>query len=122
MKTFTNAQRLVFEPDLEEVENSLGFKFPTEVKEHYLRVNGGRPVVNLFQKDGQPFRVDEFLAIKHGDPETTLEGTYRRVVGRNPFFPDYLVPIAVDQGGDFFCFSRRNQDYGAMYCYRNDYF
>jgi len=108
--------------DFKDVQQSLGFALPAEIRNHYTHMNGGRPKNNIFRKGDETFRVLAFLPIKYGEPGDTLEETYRRVRSANPFFPEYLVPIAVDDGGDFYCFSRRDEDHGAIYYYRNDYF
>jgi hypothetical protein len=122
MSEFTRTLQTLSERDFKEVEESLGFRFPADVRRHYAQANGGRPKKNVFRKGDESFRVLAFLPIKYGEPGDTLEDTYRRIMGANPFFPVYLVPVAVDDGGDFYCFSRRDEDYGKIYCYRNEYF
>lgn len=34
--------------------------------------------------------------------------------------PDYLVPFAIDPGGDYYCFSTRPADLGAIYAFHMD--
>jgi hypothetical protein len=122
MSEFLRTLQALSEHDFKEVEESLGFGLPPDLREHYAQANGGVPKKNVFRKGDESFRVLAFLPIKYGEPGYTLEETYRRIVQANPFFPVYLVPMAVDAFGDFYCFSRRKEDYGKIYCYRNEYF
>lgn len=103
--------------DLDAVENRFGFKFPQDVRDFYLTTNGGRPEKDRFVYGDQMCTLHEFLPIKHGKKSLTLESTLLRV---RSLLPDHLIPFAVDPGGDFFCFSTREEDLGAIYFYRMD--
>ena len=116
---FTNAGKLVTEHDIEQIETELGFVFPPDVRRFYLHTNGGRPYPHLFPKDGELFAVHQFLPLKFPNPRLTVESTYRDLTTdpATSTFPKYLVPIAIDPGGDHYCFSSRKEDFGAMYCF-----
>ena len=108
--------------ELDELENRLGFKFPEDLRRHYLRSNGGRPVPNLFLKDDEYFTVNEFLPIKYGAPGTRFEDTYRDLVQGTELFPKNLLPIASDSAGDYFCYSLEQRKFGAICFYQSDYY
>jgi cell wall assembly regulator SMI1 len=108
--------------DLNELEVKLGFSFPDDLRQHFLRFNGGRPVPNLFFKNDEYFSVSEFLPIKHGVRGTRFEDTYFDVVQGSDFFPKNLIPIASDSGGDYFCYCLEPGKIGAIYFYQFDYY
>ena len=108
--------------DLIAIERRFGFSFPDTVRMHYLAFNGGRPVKNLFQKDGEYFQIQEFLPIKHGRAGCRFEDAYQDLVIDTPEFPKYLMPIAVDPGGDYYCVSMRPRDVECIYCHVHEYF
>lgn len=104
------------------VQASLGIRIPDEIRKFYLENNGGIPSPHLFRKDEEYYAVHQFLPIKYGKKNETLEDIYRNVVLENNYFPNYLVPFAIDPGGDYFCFSLKENEPGAIYCYVNDYY
>src|ERR1700730_4032622 len=112
MVTFKHSSAPLLASDLDQVERQFGFAFPSALRDLYLRYNGGRPDKDRFVDDSGACIVAEFLAIKHGKASLTLEATMLRV---RHLLPDHLVPFAVDQGGNFFCFSTRESDPEAVF-------
>ncbi len=108
--------------DLTDVEQRFGFSFPESVRMHCLAFSGGRPVRNLFRKDDEYFQIHEFLPIKHGKKDCLFEDTYQDLVVDTPEFPGYLMPVAIDPGGDYYCVSVRPADAGCVYCHLHDYY
>lgn len=108
--------------ELNELETRFGFIFPDDLRQHYLRFNGGRPVPNLFRKCDEYFPVNEFLPIKHGMRGTRFEDTYVDLVQDNDLFPNNVIPIASDSGGDYFCCSLKPGEIGTIYFYQSDYY
>lgn len=78
-------------------------KLPEDLKGFYKINNGGHSEINLFELNGNGYKINEFLPLKYGDD--TIESTYRDTFVDNPLLPNHLVPFAVDAGGDYFCFS-----------------
>ena len=102
--------------ELDEVEQCLGFRFPPGFRDLYLQFNGGRPEKDRFVDDKGPCIVDSFLPIKYAIPAlSTLELSFRRVKIDQSLVPDHLVPFAVDPFGNYYCFSIREQDVGAIF-------
>jgi hypothetical protein len=52
----------------------LGIHLPQDLKEHYLRHNGGRPRPGFFHKDGEAYGVGEFLAMNTGSVKSDTFG------------------------------------------------
>lgn len=106
--------------DLDRVERELGFKFPRDVRAHYLEHNGGRPRRGEFRKGGESYRVREFLPIKYEDRQGRLEDAYIDLRDDEEIVDCQLVPFACDNRGDYYCFSIRPRDHGAIYAFRCD--
>jgi hypothetical protein len=109
--------------DLEEVENRFGFKFPAELRDHYLQFNGGHPEPDRFvDQKGGAYVVDTFLPIKNAIPGlNTLEGSIQWIKVEQCLLPQHLVQFAVDRGGDYYCFSTREEDFGVICLFRMEY-
>lgn len=112
----------ITEMDLAEIENRLGLVLPEDLRQHYLRFNGGHPLQNLFPKAGEYFSISEFLPIKYGTRGARLEDAYVDIVQGNDQFPSDLIPIANDAGGDFFCYCLAPDNLGAISFYQSDYY
>lgn len=108
--------------ELDELEAHFGFSLPEDLRQHYLHFNGGRPVPNLFRKDDEYFSINEFLPIKYGMRGVRFEDTYADLVQDNDLFPKSLIPIASDSGGDYFCYSLKSGEVGAICFYQSDYY
>jgi hypothetical protein len=106
--------------DIDEVESRFGFKFPQEFRELYLQCNGGRPERDRFVDERGTCIIDEFLPIKRGKYGPPLEDAIQHVKIDKALLPDYLVPFAIDPGGQYYCFSTRSADFGAICLYRMD--
>jgi len=123
---FSHSSRPLTEEELTEVEQYLKFSLPPDVRRFYLRQNGGRPMPHLFPMGGELYGVSRFLPIKYPNPPNylTVDSTYRDLTTKpaTSRFPKYLVPIAIDGGGDHYCFSARVEDFGAILCFAWDYY
>ena len=119
---FDDVQRQIDESILVEIQQELGITFPPEIKKHYLTYNGGCPKRYVLRRDANTYVVQEFLPIKYGrDEQLLLEDAYRDLVRDRHVIPQYLIPFAIDPGGDFFCFSTRHEDLGAIFFFQGEY-
>ncbi len=115
MIKFTNSRLAITDSDLSEVEQRFAFKFPPEFRAFYLGTNGGQPDLNRFVDDKGPCIVHEFLPIKHGGTGVVrLETSIQRVRVERDLLPKHLIQFAVDPGGDYYCFSIRQAELGAV--------
>lgn len=114
-----NTKEHITESDLTAIEQKYKFQFPHEIKEHYLRYNGGTPKKSLFiDEDGYTFVVNNFLPIKYGN--STLEETLD-FLRLDQILPEWLIPFADDPGGDLYCFSIDEEELGAIYYWSHEY-
>ena len=120
MINFTRTGSPLAPADLDEIEQRFGFKFPHVFREHYLSYNGGNPDKNRFVGENGRYIVHDFLPIKGSPLGTldTLETTIQCLKIDRQLIPTQLVPFAVDPGGDYYCFSLRPDEVGAIYLFR----
>lgn len=98
--------------DLDGVEDSLGLTLPRDVREHYLRWNGGTPRATCWVVDDEVVvDVAAFLPVRYGDGTRygTLEDTYAAHVAEG-LLPVGLVPFASDWGGAAVCLDVATED------------
>uniref|UniRef100_UPI0013DA4632 SMI1/KNR4 family protein n=1 Tax=Serratia marcescens TaxID=615 RepID=UPI0013DA4632 len=60
MVVFEGTAPALSELDIRRVERKLGIRLPQDLKEHYLRFNGGTPRPDFFVKDGEAYDVEQF--------------------------------------------------------------
>lgn len=102
--------------DLEELEKRYNFNFPNDLKSFYLQYNGGRPKrtrVTLQVGDWKSnTRLNKIYALY--ELEKKLKDIYE------DWWIEEFIPFASDEGGDDFCFSTRDFDYGCIYFFMSD--
>jgi hypothetical protein len=121
MINFTNTSQSVTDADLDFVEKRFGFSFPAEFRTHYLKFNGGRPEKNRLVLDDGISIVHQFLPIKYGKASLLLEHDLQELKVNQSLIPEYLVPFAIDPGGDYYCFNIRTSELGAIYAFHMDH-
>ncbi len=92
---------------IERAENSLPFPLPPEVREFFLKTNGGFPNPAWWiPADGmEPVWVKQILSIERSESGATLEEVYRQGIEKK-FLNGKLVPFGRDPGGNFFSFDQ----------------
>ena len=106
--------------DIVNIENCLDVEFPDDFKEHYLTYNGGYPEKDSFiWPDGGITTINSFSSMKHKG-FVNLENVYNQLILSESYLPKGIVPFAADDGGNMFCISCRNKDYGMIYYCNND--
>lgn len=99
--------------DLTELEEEYGFKFPNDIKLFYLQYNGGKPT-----------RRKVCLQEEQWTSNTSFHGFYTvknelanilKEIYLEDWWIKWLIPFGFDEGGENFCFSTRNYDYGSIY-------
>ena len=99
MINFTHVSATVTAADLDNVGQRCGFIFPYEVREHYLKYNGGHPDRNRFPGVKGTFVIHDFLPIQ------LVEKLIQWIKVDQRLLPEWLVPFASDPCGNFYCFS-----------------
>jgi hypothetical protein len=113
MVVFERTDSPLSEADIKRVERRLGIHLPKDLKQHYLRHNGGRPRPRFFIKDGEAYGVHYFLAM-NTSKTSSFEHSYEMLVGRTPEFPRGYIPFAYDEGGDYFLYSVKPASFGNI--------
>ena len=102
---FTDGGPALTLDDIRRAADETGVTFPESVVALYMRVNGGVPINPRWTNDANvDTLVNEFLPVRYPTADgRTLESTCRRMRAQG-VLDDDLVPFAVDDGGNFFCF------------------
>ncbi len=107
--------------DLDRIEKKFHVKLPAEVREHCLSYNGGYPERSVFtDQNGDEYFVDLFIPVRDGR-ERPMEKTLGLLRADEGTIPDRLIPFAEEDGGNLFCFSVRESDFGAVYYYDHEF-
>jgi 7-cyano-7-deazaguanine synthase len=121
---FTKCKKTLCESDLSAVEHHLRIKLPTDLRQHYLRYNGGKPENTCWvfaNREYDDIEVRDFIPIRYtkdfgDDPDFTAEGRAREGWAGNTL-PNNLFPFAFDWGGNYFCVDHQTS---AIYYYLRD--
>lgn len=117
---FLETSQALNREDIAKVENELDILFPKDFVSHYLEYNGGYPEYDQYTwPDEGTTRVNSFFPIKY-DKFGKIETVYHDLVIIEKYLPKGVVPFATDDGGNFFCISTRDKDYGNVYYVNND--
>jgi hypothetical protein len=107
---------------LNNFELEFGIALPQELRELYLRANGGKPNRQMFIDENGPCKVHTILPIKHSSIPglSTLDQSFNHMKVRAKILRDDLVPFAVDPLGGYFCFSSEGDSKGSVWIVHMD--
>ena len=101
-------------------EHDLGLQFPRSLREHFLRTNGGRPDLCVYDDEEDStvgVIVSECLPLRHkGESAITV---YKDQVLSKGLVPKPFFPFAVDPGGDYLYVDCSSAS-GTVYLYLHD--
>ncbi len=107
--------------DLDRIEQKFHVKIPADVREHCLAYNGGYPEKPIFtDENGNEYSVDLFIPVRDGK-KRPMEKTLELLRADDGVIPEWLIPFAEEDGGNLFCFSVRESDFGAIYYYDHEF-
>ena len=103
------------EKDLQDLEQEYNFKFPEDIKQFYLKYNGGRLEKDSYVVQDDTFIFQEFYSIKVGYSTLNdkLSSNYA-----DDWLPKELIPFGYDGGGNSYCFHINNGQ--IYYIYEDD--
>jgi hypothetical protein len=119
MVTIRNTGRPLSELDIKNFERRLGCCLPKAYRRFLLENNGGRPPLGangiiIEHLPGGETDVGDFFGIDRPIKSSTIDWNLDMFRGR---ISNQLLPIACDSGGNLFCISLSEQDYGSVvYC------
>lgn len=105
--------------DIARLEQRLGLVLPGDLRELYLRANGGVPQPDSFEKDDEFYTVQCILPIV--GPDDGLEFAYTTLLA-NEVLPPNLIPFADDPNGDSFVYSIAPDSFGEIRFLQMDYY
>lgn len=114
---FVGGNKKLTAKDFAAVDKRLGFALPSELRAHYARNNGGKPVRRYFRtRDGYEQSVQTFLPMCHRsyEDELLLEAEYVSLVRKKKLIRSSLIPFAIDEGCNFYCID--TVDGSVKYC------
>ncbi len=92
---------------------------PNEIKIHYLNFNGGYPEKSLLIVDGVNYVVNYFCSI--GCNGGVSVEKILSLLNDKKIFPQWLIPLANDESGNFFCYSVKPESRGKIYYYNHEF-
>jgi cell wall assembly regulator SMI1 len=114
----TNWRRGVTQSGIDQVEDNLRIKLPDDLRSHYRKVNGGIPKKNRFRCGDDIYPIHEIMPLRRRDVQQSgisLEETYQQHCIDQKNLNKYLLPFAIDEGGNWYCVSLKKRDRGAVY-------
>lgn len=104
------------EQDLRNLELTYSFRFPEDVKQFYLKYNGGQLEKCFYVLPDDTFVFQSFYSVKTG--RSTLNEKMR-LNYTDDWWPKELIPFGYDGGGNSFCFHAGNGQ--IYYVYEDDF-
>jgi hypothetical protein len=112
---FLETSSSITKEEIIEVASKLDIKLSDEFINHYTQYNGGYPIRRFYKwPDGASTRIDHFFSIKY-EGFTHFEEAYNDLFIIEQVLPLGYVPFAVDDGGNFFCFSVLPSNYNSVF-------
>ncbi|QDV21468.1 SMI1 / KNR4 family protein [Gimesia panareensis] len=101
---FTNAGRKLSAEEIEKIESETGLRFPTSLRQFYLKQNGGEPDPYVLEHDELFIStvISKVLPLLSSHDNDTATDTYHNLVIGKALVPRSFFPFAVDGGGDYF--------------------
>lgn len=101
------------ENDIERIEKEIGIKLPPEFQSFLLKYNGGKPKPDAVRYSGDYF---DFVAFFYGERfRSYASDLIPSVAFYKELIPNHYLPIGESPGGDVYCLSLKNEDYGSVY-------
>ncbi len=113
MIIFSDCGRKLSIEEITSLEKKLGVTFSEDIKNYYLKHNGGTPEPDTFPAtdEYEPIIISSFLSMKEDSSGGgTLEETYEKGISKG-YLPNDLVPFAVDWGNNYLCFDSMGKVY-----------
>jgi hypothetical protein len=100
-----------------------GIEIPSDLVNFFCENNGGYPKFNryLAKDKNSAWILHEFLFVGSVDNKGDFEDTIEDLMLEQGVIPVYLIPFAIDEGGDFYCISTEKSNYGKIYFFWMDF-
>ncbi len=113
----TNSDKNITIEEIEEIEKELDIIFPSELKNFYLKYNGGRPNKKFFIIDGfiENYEVISFKSMLENKRDLSILKHYTIGIEKGYLIKN-LIPFASTFDGNFLCINK----VGEVYYYTID--
>ncbi len=104
--------------EVEDVELKLGYELPSEYRIFLQKTNGGIPKPDAVKHEGEYWDyVAYFYAVRNG---LYADDLFRNLEEYREMVPSHYLPIGESPGGNLYCLSLKNKDFGAVYFWDHD--
>ncbi|MDT4329063.1 SMI1/KNR4 family protein [Methylomonas sp. MED-D] len=101
------------ESDIERIEERIGIKLPSELKMFLLKSNGGKPKPDTVCFEGEYF---DSVAFFYGEEfRSYVSDLILSTENYRDLIPGHYLPFGESPGGNVYCLSLKDEDYGAVY-------
>lgn len=114
--SFSYSEKNVSLEDINEFQQNYNIKLPESYKQHILINNGGIPKKDFLKE--KEITVSCFYSIKYG--ENKIEDIIKNLQVLEDVLPKNLFPFANDLGGNDFCISLEENNFGKIYIWYHD--
>lgn len=99
-----NAKKRLTEEEIIQVQNKIGYVFPSDFSSHVLQYNGARPTKYFLDFGNYKKRVFGTLLNLDLNEKWNLVKAYHTIYDDDDGTPQGFVPFADDPAGNLFCF------------------
>ncbi len=113
MTEFIGTQKPLTDGELDVVESRLGFSLPYDYREFLKSVNGGKPILDTVELNGEYFDyVGELFSVRNNMYSNDI---FRNIEEYRGYLLEHYLPIGNSPGGDIYCISTKQEEFGAVY-------
>nr|WP_321229235.1 SMI1/KNR4 family protein [uncultured Psychroserpens sp.] len=113
---FSYLEESISSEEINEFEEKYNKNLPNSYKDHIIINNGGIPDKDYLRNS--EITVSCFYSIKNG--KNKIEDVIKVLQELEDVLPKHLFPFAHDMGGNDFCISLAEEDYGKIYIWYHD--
>ena len=118
----SNSANSISASELKAFENEYNLKLPDDYKQFILSQNGGYPEFTLYvNENNDEFLISSFSCINFEDADVvSVNDSIITHQIEEDNIPKHLLPFGLDAGGNDFCISLNEKDYGKVYKFYQD--
>ena len=99
-----------------DLEKEWHITIPNELIDFFMNSNGGRPKFNThIAETGEKCVLHEFLYIGSKEKVGSFDCVVNDLIIEIPMMPNYLIPFAINEEGDFYCMNIKKKFYEKIY-------
>jgi hypothetical protein len=115
---FKHNNRKISVQDLANFKDKYNLDIPQDYADFLLQYNGGQSINNKYPSEFGAYLVHEFYSILNGN--LLLEDALEDLQIVEQVLPNYLLPFAIDEGGNQFCIGVKPSNFAKIYIYYLD--